>query len=240
MLAFTLVVSVVVGIGFGLVPALAMARQDPAESLRGEGRGAGTSRHRTRFRSALAIAQVSLALILLVGAALLITSVRQLSSVVLGFRPQGAMTMQLSISNAKYTDSHAQQTYIDRVVERLGTIPGVQKAGAVFFLPLGNGFTSGDISVEGRPAAAPGHEQYAGYRIVSGDFLGALGVTVRQGRPLAPTDRSGAPLVTVVKKRGEKPCLGQNPLGSGSPSAHRIPPNGARSSESWLTSARQR
>ena len=151
-LAFTLVVSVAVGIGFGLVPALAMARQDPAESLRGEGRGAGTSRHRTRFRSALAIAQVSLALILLVGAALLITSVRQLSSVVLGFRPQGAMTMQLSISNAKYTDSHAQQTYIDRVVERLGTIPGVQKAGAVFFLPLGNGFTSGDISVEGRPA----------------------------------------------------------------------------------------
>ncbi len=213
-LAFTLVVSVVVGIGFGDGAGAGDGETGPRGVVARRRARAGTSRHRTRFRSALAIAQVSLALILLVGAALLITSVRQLSSVVLGFRPQGAMTMQLSISNAKYTDSHAQQTYIDRVVDRLGTIPGVQKAGAVFFLPLGNGFTSGDISVEGRPAAAPGHEQYAGYRIVSGDFLGALGVTVRQGRPLAPTDRSGAPLVTVVNEALVKKLFpGQNPLG---------------------------
>ncbi len=213
-LTFTLAVSIVVGIGFGMVPALAMARQDPAESLRGEGRGTGTSRRRTRFRSALAIAQVSLALVLLVGAALLITSVRQLSSVVLGFRPQGAMTMQLSIPNVKYSDATAQHAYIDRLVERLGTIPGVQKAGAAYFLPLGNGFTSGDISVEGRPAAAPGHEQYAGYRIVAGDFLGALGVMVRQGRPLLQSDRAGAPLVTVVNEAlVRKLFRGQNPLG---------------------------
>jgi putative ABC transport system permease protein len=213
-LAFTLLISLAVGIGFGLIPALAMARQDPAESLRSEARGAGTGRHRTRFRSALAVAQVSLALILLVGAALLIRSVRQLSSVVLGFRPQGAMTFQMSISNTKYPDARTQQMYIDRVNERLGAIPGVQKAGAVFFLPLGNGFTSGDISVEGRPAAAPGHEQYAGYRIVSENFLGALGVTLRRGRSLTPDDREGAPLVTVVNEALVRKLFpGKNPIG---------------------------
>jgi putative ABC transport system permease protein len=213
-LGFTLVVSLAVGIGFGLVPALAMARQDPAESLRSEGRGAGPGRHRTRFRSALAVAQVSLALILLVGAALLITSVRQLSSVVLGFRPQGAMTLQISISSAKYRDIRAQQSYIDRLITRFDAIPGVRTAGAVFFLPLGNGFTNGDISVEGRPAAAPGHEQYAGYRIVSGDFLGALGMTVRQGRSLTAADRAGAPLVTVVNEALVRKLFpGQNPIG---------------------------
>ena len=213
-LTFTLLISLAVGIGFGLVPALAMARQDPAESLRSEGRGTGTGRQRTRFRSALAVAQVSLALILLVGAALLIRSVRQLSSIVLGFRPQGATTFQLSISNAKYPDAHAQQAYIDRIIERLETVPGVRKAGAVYFLPLGNGFTSGDISVEGRPAAAPGHEEYAGYRIVAGDFLGALGATMRQGRALTPDDRAGAPLVTVVNEAlVRKHFRGQNPIG---------------------------
>jgi putative ABC transport system permease protein len=213
-LMFTLLISLAVGIGFGLVPALTMARQDPAESLRGEGRGPGTGRHRTRFRSALAIAQVSLALILLVGAALLITSVRQLSSVVLGFRPQGAMTFQLSIAGAKYADSRAQQAYIDRIIDRLRTIPGVEAVGSVFFLPLGDGFTSGDISVEGRPAAPPGREQYAGYRIVSGDFLGALGVTVERGRSLTPADRAGAPLVAVVNEALVRKLFpGQNPIG---------------------------
>ncbi|HEY8256067.1 MAG TPA: ABC transporter permease [Gemmatimonadales bacterium] len=213
-LVFTLVVSLVVGIGFGLAPALSLSRQDPAESFRGEGRAASAGRHRTRFRSALAVAQVSLALILLVGAALLIVSVRQLSNVVLGFQPQGAMTFQMSISGAKYADGAAQQRYIDRVIERLDDIPGVERAGAVFFLPLGNGFASGDISVEGRPAPAPGHEQYAGYRIVSGDFLGSIGVTLRQGRLLTADDRAGSTLVTVVNEAlARKLFPGQNPIG---------------------------
>jgi putative ABC transport system permease protein len=213
-LAFTLVVSVAVGIAFGLFPALSMSRQDPAESFRGEGRGTSTGRPRTRFRSALVVAQVSLALILLVGAALLIVSVRELSHVVLGFQPDGAMTFQLSIASSKYPTADAQRAYIDRLLERLRAIPGVQDAGGIFFLPLSNGYTSGDISVEGRPAAAPGHEQYAGYRIVSGDFLNAIGVSLRQGRLLTPEDRGGATLVTVVNEAlARKLFPGQNPIG---------------------------
>jgi putative ABC transport system permease protein len=213
-LAFTLLVSIAVGIAFGLLPALTMSRQDPAESFRGEGRGTSTGRPRTRFRSALVVAQVSLALVLLVGAALLIVSVRQLSNIVLGFRPDGAMTFQLSIPLSKYANADAQRGYIDRMVERLRDIPGVRQVGGVFFLPLSNGFTSGDISVEGRPAATPGHEQYAGYRIVAGDFLNAIGVTLRQGRLLTPEDRRGATRVTVVNEAlARKFFPGQNPIG---------------------------
>jgi putative ABC transport system permease protein len=144
-LTFTLLVSIAVGIAFGLVPALSMSRQDPAESFRGEGRGTSSGRPRSRFRSALVVAQVSLALVLLVGAALLIVSVRELSNVVLGFRPNGAMTFQLSIPASKYAGADAQRGYIDRLIERLRALPGVRDAGAVFFLPLSNGFTSGDI-----------------------------------------------------------------------------------------------
>jgi predicted permease len=213
-LVFTLLVSIAVGIAFGLFPALSMSRQDPAESFRGEGRGASSGRHRARFRSALVVAQVSLALVLLVGASLLIVSVRQLSDIVLGFQPTGAMTFQLNLPAAKYADADAQRAYIDRLGARLRAIPGVRDAGAVFFLPLGNGFTSGDVSVEGRPAAAPGHEQYAGYRIVAGDFLNALGVTLRRGRLLTPEDRAGAPLVTVINQAFARQLFpGQDPIG---------------------------
>jgi putative ABC transport system permease protein len=213
-LAFTLLVSIAVGFAFGLFPALTMSRQDPAESFRGEGRGSSTGRPRTRLRSGLVVAQVSLALVLLVGAALLIVSVRELSNVVLGFRPDGAMTFQLSIAPSKYADADAQQAYIDRLLERLRAIPGVRQAGGVFFLPLSEGFTSGDISVEGRPAAAPGQEQYAGYRIVAGDFLNAIGVTLRRGRLLTSADRQGSTLVTVVNEALARRFFpGQNPIG---------------------------
>jgi putative ABC transport system permease protein len=213
-LVFTLLVSIGVGIAFGLFPALSMSRQDPADSFRGEGRGTSSGRHRARFRSALVVAQVALALVLLVGASLLIVSVRQLSDIVLGFRPTGAMTFQLNIPAAKYADADAQRGYIDRLTARLRAIPGVREAGAVFFLPLGNGFTSGDVSIEGRPAAAPGHEHYAGYRIVAGNFLNALGVTLRRGRLLTPEDKTGAPLVTVVNEAFARQLFpGQDPIG---------------------------
>jgi putative ABC transport system permease protein len=213
-LVFTLLVSIAVGIAFGLFPALSMSRQDPAESFRGEGRGTSGGRHRARFRSALVVAQVSLALVLLVGASLLIVSVRQLSDIVLGFQPTGAMTFQLNISAGKYPDANAQRAYLDRLGARLRAIPGVRNVGEVFFLPLGNGNVNGDISVEGRPPAAPGHEQYASYRIVAGDFLNALGVTLRRGRLLTPEDRAGAPLVTVVNEALTRQLFrGQDPIG---------------------------
>jgi predicted permease len=160
------------------------------------------------------VAQVSLALILLVGASLLIVSVRQLGDVVLGFQPTGAMTFQLNIPAGKYADADAQRGYIDRLNARLRAIPGVRGAGAVFFLPLSNGFSSGDVSVEGRPAAAPGKEQYAGYRIVAGDFLNALGVSLRRGRLLTPEDRAGAPLATVINQAFARQLFpGQDPIG---------------------------
>jgi predicted permease len=160
------------------------------------------------------VAQVSLALVLLVGAALLIASVRQLSNVVLGFQPRGAMTFQMSVASAKYANAEGQHAYLDRVIERLDAIPGVQSTGAAFSLPLGNSFTSGDVSVEGRPAAAPGREQYAGFRIVSGDFLGSMGIRLMRGRTLQPEDRAGAPLVTVINEAfARKLFPGQDPIG---------------------------
>ncbi|MGN6391586.1 MAG: ABC transporter permease [Gemmatimonadales bacterium] len=212
-LAFTLLVSVAVGLAFGLVPALATARNDPAESFRGEGRGTA-GRQGGRFRSGLVVAQVALALVLLTGAALLIVSVRRLAAVNLGFEPEHAAAFQFNVPSAKYQAPDAQRRFVERVLDRLAGIPGVTHAGAVYFLPLGDGNTNGDVSVEGQPAASPGHERYASYRIVMGDYLGSMGITLRRGRPLLRTDAGGERLVAVVNEAFARAFFeGRDPIG---------------------------
>src|SRR5262249_5079920 len=101
-----------------------------------------------------------------------------------------------------------------RVLTQLGAIPGVSHVGAVYFLPLGNGNTNGDVSIEGEPPAAPGKERYAGYRIVMGDYLESMGIALRRGRSLGPGDAGGQPLVAVVNEAFARSFFpGQDPLG---------------------------
>ncbi len=213
-LGFTLLVSIVVGLAFGLAPALVAAANDPAESFRGEGKGSSGSRRRSRFRAGLVVTQISLALVLLVGAALLIVSVRRLAGVDPGFKPEGAASFQFTIPSAKYEDATSQRGFVSRVLDNLETIPGVQRAGAVFFLPLGQGNSNGDVSVEGDPPSQPGHERYAGFRIVSGRYLETMGIALRRGRLLARDDIQGGRQVAVVNEAFARSFFGnRDPLG---------------------------
>ncbi len=199
-LGFTLAVSLAVGLAFGLVPALAVTRHDPADSFRGEGRGTSGGRAGGRFRAGLVVAQIALALVLLAGAALLIVSVRRLAGVDPGFRPAGAAAFQFSVPVAKYQSADAQRGFVTRVLDRLGEIPGASHVGAVYFLPLGGGNTTGDVSVEGDAPAAPGHERYAGYRIVMGEYLEGMGIVAASWPPLAQDRRRRR----AAGRRGER------------------------------------
>jgi putative ABC transport system permease protein len=199
-LAFTLVVSILVGIGFGLFPALTLSAHDPADSFRGEGRGSSEGRRRVRFRSALVVAQISLALVLLVGAALLVVTVRRLTLVDPGFEPEHAVVFSLPISATKYPDQAKHTAYVRRLVGELRATPQVRDVGTVFYVPLANGDVNGDFNFEGQPPPPPGQEAYAGYRVVSGDYFAALGIPLRDGRLLAPDDREGTPLVALVNE----------------------------------------
>jgi len=213
-LGFTLVVSLGVGLAFGLVPALAVTRHDPADSFRGEGRGTSGGPSAGRFRAGLVVTQIALALVLLAGAALLIVSVRRLAEVDPGFRPAGAASFQFNVSSAKYQSADAQRGFVARVLDRLRAIPGASHAGAVYFLPLGDGNTQGDVSVEGEPPSAPGHERYAGYRIVMGEYLESMGISLRRGRPLRQSDAGGERLVAVVNQAFVRSFFGgRDPLG---------------------------
>ncbi len=213
-LGFTLAVSLLVGIGFGLFPALNLSGHDPADSFRGEGRGSSASRRRVRFRSALVVAQVSLALVLLVGAALLVVTVQRLSSIEPGFEPEQALTFQLPIPAAKYPDQARHTAHVERVIGGLEVLPDVRAVGTVYFLPLGQGDVSGDFRIEGTPPHAPGREPYAGYRVVGGDFFAAMGIPLRRGRLLDANDRTGAPPAAVVNEAFVRRHLrGGDPLG---------------------------
>jgi predicted permease len=213
-LGFTLAVSLGVGLAFGLVPALAVTGHDPADSFRGEGRGTSGGRSAGRFRAGLVVAQIALALVLLAGAALLIVSVRRLAGVNPGFRPAGAASFQFNVPSAKYQSADAQRGFVARVLERLRAIPGASHAGAVYFLPLGDSDVSGDVSVEGEAPAAPGHERYAGYRVVMGEYLESMGISLRGGRVLRDSDVAGARLVAVVNDAFVRSFFGgRDPLG---------------------------
>ena len=213
-LAFTLVVSMVIGIVFGLAPALVAVRQAPAGTLHADGRGASGGKPRTRFRAFLVVMQVALALILLVGSALLVVSVRRLAGVDPGFRPEGAVAFEFNVPTAKYVDADAQRGFVTRVLERVERIPGVSRAGAVFFMPLGNGAVSGDVTIEGEAPAAPGEERYASFRVVVGDYLETMGIAVARGRVPGATDVAGSRLVATVNQAFARVFLpGRDPLG---------------------------
>jgi putative ABC transport system permease protein len=199
-LAFAVLVSVLVGVGFALFPALTLSLSDPAEAFRGEGRGVSGGRARGRFRAALVVAQVSLALVLLAGAALLVVTVRRLALIDPGFDPRGAYTFEFTIPPGKYPDRARHDQYLSRVVDAVSQVRGTRAAGATFYLPLGNGQVNGDFTVAGAPPAAPGKEQYANFRMVTGDYFGALSIPLRRGRLLTPDDQAGAPHVAVVNE----------------------------------------
>jgi putative ABC transport system permease protein len=199
-LAFAVALSVAVGIGFALFPALTLSHGDPADAFRGEGRGVTGGRSGGRFRAALVVAQVSLALILLAGAALLVVTVRRLALIDPGFDPRGAYTFEFTIPPGKYPDRARHDQYLTRVVDAVSRVRETRAAGATFYLPLGNGQVNGDFTVAGAPPAAPGREQYANFRMVTGDYFGALSIPVRRGRVFTPEDRAGAPHVAVVNE----------------------------------------
>ncbi len=214
-LAFTVTVSAVVGLAFGVLPALYVAGLDPAESFRGEGRGSSEGVSRNRVRSALVVIQISLAVILLVGATLLMLTVRRLGAIDPGFRPEGVATFQLNVATARHPDAAAQLAFVGRVIDRLEAIPGVREGGAVFYLPLDNGDISGDITLEGDPQSPAGQEKYASYRLVGGDYLNAAGVSLVRGRLLTPADREGAPVVAVLNEAFVRKYFGgRDPIGT--------------------------
>jgi putative ABC transport system permease protein len=195
---FTLAVSVLTGLAFGLAPAWKASSQSFAAGLAGP-RGHGGS-STGRLRNVFVVAEVALAAVLLVGAGLLVNALWRLSAVRPGFDPRGAIAVRLDLPESRYGEIPAQTRFREQVVAGLNSAPGV-RAAMVSEVPLSGDALHHNFVIEGRPVVAVGDEPELYSRSVAGDYFGVLGIPLKAGRGFSERDREGAPLVGIVNER---------------------------------------
>ncbi|AGC49011.1 ABC transporter permease [Myxococcus stipitatus DSM 14675] len=195
---FTVGVSLLTGLVFGLVPALQASRADLNATMREGSRGTEGGRS-GRLRSGLVVAQVALALVLLVGAGLVMKSLLALHEVDEGFTPEGVLAGRFALPSARYAEPARKLAFERELLERLKTLPGVESAGLTNLLPLG-GITTRGLEFESRPET-PGEVMPAvDFRVASPDYLRTLKAKLLQGRLHETIGELDAPAEVVINK----------------------------------------
>jgi putative ABC transport system permease protein len=207
-----LAVTSIIGLAFGIAPALQASRNDPHASLQyGSPRAAGGHR---RARAALVVAEVSLALVLLVTSGLLFRSLDRLFAVEPGFDPAGLLTMQVQTAGHRFRDDSTTDRFFRDALEAVRQVPGVTSAAFTSQLPL-----SGDLELYGvhfdpRPADDPGEMKGSFRHAVSPGYFETMGIPLRSGRGLEERDRADAPRVAVLSESMARRRLpGLDPIG---------------------------
>jgi putative ABC transport system permease protein len=198
-LGFTALVALGAGVLFGLAPALAVTRRDVTAGLREGGRGTvgGATQW---YRGVLVVNEVALAVVVLVGAGLMLTSLRNLLDTDPGFDTDRVLSLRINLSRTAYPDHASRVTFFDRLEERVTALPGVEAAGAITFLPMTfPGGTLG-IAIEGAPPPQDGQWEGAVFRVVTPDYFAAMGIRMREGRAFRRSDDASAPGVAIVTR----------------------------------------
>jgi putative ABC transport system permease protein len=213
-IGFTLLISFLTGMVFGLVPAIQSTKTDVQSALK-EGGNSGQSPRGNRLRSALVVAEIAAALVLLIGAGLLIKSFRQLLSTDPGLKPENVITMGLTLPPSLYPTHQSRALFFQQALEKVGESPGVEAAGVVNILPIQNSGYNGKVWVDGDAAPPPGSEPIAEYRATSTDYFRALGIPLVAGRFFNRQDRAeGVPVAIVNQSFAKRYLQGRDPLGS--------------------------
>jgi putative ABC transport system permease protein len=198
-LVFTLAVSVLTGLIFGLLPALQVSKPDIQGTLKEGGRSSG-GRERSRLRASLVVAELGLALVLLIGAVLLARSFAVLQNVDPGFVPDKVLTLRLWLPESKYPDDTKVAGLYREVLDRVRSLPGVQSASAVLGVPLSGSSANFGFSIEGRPTPPPGEEYRAGFQSVGRNYFKTMGISLTGGRDFTERDDADAPPVTIINE----------------------------------------
>jgi len=217
--ALTLVTTVL----FGLAPALGLAGADAHPQLGPGQRLAGRPAARWGHR-ALVVGELALAQVLVVGALLLTASLMAATRVDLGFATDGRLAAELTLARDRYLrpagraddstiDATPKRQFVDAVLGRLRSTPGVRAAAAAFTAPL-SGAPNRGIRIEGAPEPARGQEPDADFQVVTGDFFRTLGITLLEGRVFSDADDARAQPVAIVNAAfARRHFAGESPLG---------------------------
>jgi putative ABC transport system permease protein len=213
-LLFTILVSVVTGLVFGIAPALRATRLDLRETLNEGSRGSTSGPGHQRLRGILIASEFALAMLLLVGAGLLLRSFSRLQDVSTGFQPDHLLVADLPLSQTAYAKPEQRYGFFDRLVGRAQTLPGVRSVGAASALPVSGTGGLLHFNIYGRPPKTPNDYIAAGYRAVTANYFETLSVPLLQGRFLTPADKEQTPAVVVINATMAKTYFpGENPLG---------------------------
>jgi predicted permease len=214
-LGFTLAVSLLTGIIFGLAPALQASRPDLNETLKDGRRGATGSAGHRRMRSLLVVSEIALSLVLLVGAGLLMKSFLKLQAVAPGFNPNNLLTMRVSMEGPDYEKAESRIAFYDQLLDKIKALPGVQSAGARYHIPLApdDGYANLAFAIEGR-LHEPANRPTAFYNTVSPDLFRTMEIPVSKGRPFNEHDDQKAQRVIIINETlARRHFPGEDPLG---------------------------
>ncbi len=242
-LLFTAAISVLTGLSVGSLPAFRAARTDVAEVLQDGGRGLTGGRRRNRTQGMLVVSEIALAFVLLVGAGLLVRSLVRLTSVERGFNAEQVLSFRMRIPSATVPppsqsvtaggpprlppDSIQLVSYAERLLEKLGTVPGVRLVAVADNMPFMGGTSSGTTTLE---ASSGIHETNVEWSAVSSVYFRALGIPIIAGRSFSEQDGpTGEPVALVSRRMAELYWPGEDPVG------RRIKRSSLESDNPWMT-----
>ncbi|HEX6976325.1 MAG TPA: ABC transporter permease, partial [Vicinamibacterales bacterium] len=211
-LAYTIVISILTGVVFGLAPALQASRGNLQESLKEGGRG-NVSGSRAWLRSTLVVVEIALSLVLLIGSSLFMRSFLNLQTAQLGFNTKPLMTMRFYLPGTQYETPEARALRIDDITTRVESLPGVQGAFTSNFVPLSGGGGGGRVLVEGR-SVDRGKEPIVGVTAASAHFRQVLDVPLLRGRDFTDSEGSTkAPVALINQAMARRLWPDEDPLG---------------------------
>jgi len=196
---FTLAIAVLTGMIFGMAPALHAASPNLGSSMK-EGGRTTSSKARRRLRGILVVVETALAFILLTGAGLLIRSFQELNKVNAGFDSTNVLTMYVPFQPNKFQDGAQAVTFVQRLVDGVGSIPGVRDVAITSSLPLQSWGYGMPFQISGKAFKDRANREACFFKMVSDSYFRALGIQLKKGRPLAQTDVKGTPPVAVINE----------------------------------------
>jgi predicted permease len=205
-LGFTLGLSVVTGLLFGLAPALQSSKLNLLPLLKDSG-GSLSRNSRSRLRSSLVVLQIALSLVLLLSAGLCVRTLHNAQAINVGFVTENLLTAKLDLARQNYREAQGRAFY-QQLLERLGSLPGVEAASLAVTVPLGGGSYGNNVGIDGQ------RDFNMRYNIITPNYLDTLGIPLLLGRRFTEADNAASPRVAIINETFARHDLpNENPVG---------------------------
>ena len=212
-LAFTLSVSVLTGLLFGMAPALHAANPNLYDALKESGRSASAGRRSQKIRNLLVAGELAVALVLVIGAGLLIKSFLHLQAVNPGFIPQNLSTVSIHLPDAKYYKPEQQRNLASQFIQRVAAIPGVESAALAAVVPMGGNSYSFSFNLVEHPLPE-GQQNSAAFNAVTPGYFRTMQIPLLRGRVFGDQDtESSLPVVVVSQRFAQRYFADEDPIG---------------------------